>query len=186
MDKTEQLASRLVAHYAQALSIATPGVRFVETSCGPCYDALFNRIEIDSRTLALPEPALRLVLAHEVAHATQRPALLADFVLTLLGVSLIFAVPCALFASLPDAELWRVSVPGACFALVLFASRRAWRTHADARAARFELDADAKAMRLCGSQTTLDALDSMVAHGYLDATRHRALKHQLIVRREIH
>jgi Zn-dependent protease with chaperone function len=183
MDRAQQLASRLVAQYAQALGIATPGVRFVETSCGPCYDALFNRIEIDSRTLGLPEPALRLVLAHEVAHATQRAALLADFVATLFGVSLMFAVPCVLFAALPDGELWRVSVPGAGFALIALASRKARRMRADARAARLERDADAKATRLCGSQATLDALNVMLTRGYIDATRLHALQHQLLVSR---
>ncbi|WP_175946066.1 M48 family metalloprotease [Caballeronia sp. BCC1704] len=171
MDKTAQLASRLVAHYAQALGIATPGVRFVETSCGPCYDALFNRIEIDTRTLDLPERALRLVLAHEVAHATQRAALLADFAAIVLFVSLLFAVSCALFASLPEAELWQVSIPGACLALTVIASRKAWRARADARLARLELDADAKAALLCGPQATRDALKLMVARGYVDAAR---------------
>ncbi|VXB06116.1 conserved hypothetical protein [Burkholderia sp. 8Y] len=179
MDEREAHASRLVADYAAALGIAPPDVRFVQTSPGPCYEALFNRIEIDSRTLGLPEPALRLVLAHEVAHATQRAALLADFLWIVLRVTVMFSVPCILFAALPDRELWRVSIPGACFALIWVASWWAWRIRASKRAVTLELDADAKATQLCGSQATLSALEVMLMRGYIDADRFHAMQDRL-------
>lgn len=92
----EQHVYGLVAHYAHALHVKAPRVRFVRTSSGPCYEALFNRIEIDAYTLALPEPVLTLIVAHEVAHATQRGHMLLDLAWMSLGTAVLFFVPCYL------------------------------------------------------------------------------------------
>ncbi|MDR5872744.1 hypothetical protein P9239_20585 [Caballeronia sp. LZ062] len=94
----------------------------------------------------------------------------------MLGVIILFAVPCAMFASSSDHELWRVSVPGACFALIWIASWKAWRKRAGKRAIALERDADAKAELLCGSQVTLSALECMVTQGFIDAARFHALQ----------
>jgi len=179
MDAFEQHASQLVSGYAAALGIAAPDVRVVEGNVAPCYQALFNRIEIDRRTLALPEPLLCLVVAHEVGHATQRAALLTDFAWTLFGVAALLAAPCIMFAALPADDLWRVSIPGACFVLVLASSYKAWRAHTARRAMALELDADAKAAQLCGALPALHALEAMATRGPVHAARLEALRDRL-------
>ncbi|WP_321796903.1 hypothetical protein [Caballeronia sp. J97] len=169
----------LVADDAALLHVAPPHVRFVTTSAGPCYEALFNRIEVDGATLALPEPLLRIVVAHEVGHATQRKAMLLDFACTVLSVMAMLSIPCIVFATAPDDELWRVSIPGAGFVLAFFACRKFWRTHGAKRAAAFELDADAKAASLCGPASALAALEAMATRGHVDAARLDAMRRRV-------
>ncbi|WP_244285615.1 hypothetical protein [Caballeronia concitans] len=176
METAEQHVSRLVANDAAALGIAPPVVRFVATNSGPCYEALFDRIEVDARTLLLPEPLLRLVIAHEVAHATQRRALLLDFAWTVLGVAALIAGPCVMFAAWPDEDLWRVSVPGAVFAFVVAMFFKAWRAHGARRAIALELDADAKAALICGARPALQALEEMTKRGIVDEIRLQAMR----------
>ncbi|WP_244817332.1 M48 family metallopeptidase [Caballeronia sp. Lep1P3] len=176
MDAALLHASHLVARHAAALGIAPPAVRLVTASRSPCYEALFNRIELNERTLALPEPLLSLVLAHEVGHATQRLALLADLVLTMLAVALLIAVPCVAFVFLPDDDLWRVSIPGAGFAMLAAVSWTAWRPHAAKRAIAMEIDADAKAAQVCGAQPALLALEALAMQGIVDAVRLEAMR----------
>jgi Zn-dependent protease with chaperone function len=169
----------LVADDAAALHVAPPRVRFVKTSCGPCYEALFNRIEIDRETLALPEPLLRIVVAHEVGHATQRATMLLDLALTVLSVMALLAIPCITFATSPGADLWRVSVPGLAFVAAFFACAKLWRVHGAQRSAAFELDADMKAASICGCSSTLAALEAMAARGHISAARIDAMRERL-------
>jgi hypothetical protein len=123
----EQHILSLVADDAALLHVATPRVRFVTTSSGPCYEALFNRIELDRATLALPEPLLRIVVAHEVGHATQRNSMLLDFAWTVLAAMALLSIPCIVFAISPDDDLWRTGVPGLGFVLAFFACAKIWR-----------------------------------------------------------
>ncbi|SAK53103.1 hypothetical protein AWB79_01978 [Caballeronia hypogeia] len=169
----------LVANYAAALHVGAPRVRFVTTPFGPCYEALFNRIEIDRGTLALPDALLRIVVAHEVGHATQRKSMLLDFAWTVLCVAALVSIPCMVFATSPDEDLWRVSVPGAGFALSLIACRKGWRAHGAKRSAAFELDADAKAASICGPASALAALEAMAERGHIDAARLHAMRARL-------
>jgi Zn-dependent protease with chaperone function len=169
----------LIADDAAALHVAAPRVRFVATSGGPCYEALFNRIEIDRSTLALPEPLLRIVVAHEVGHATQRKAMLLDFARTALAMAALMSVPCVAFATLPDEELWRVSVPGFGFVLAFFACWRVLRARGLKRSATLELDADAKAASICGAALALQALEAMATRGYIDTARLDAMRARL-------
>ncbi|SAK75827.1 hypothetical protein [Caballeronia ptereochthonis] len=169
----------LVAADAAALRVAPPRVRFVKTSGGPCYEALSNCIEIDRSTLALPEPLLRIVIAHEVGHATQRKTMLLDFVRTALVVAALMSVPCVMFTTLPDEELWRVSVPGFGFVLAFFACWRMRRAHGAKRAAALELDADAKAASIYGATPVLQALEVMATRGHIDAARLDAMRARL-------
>jgi len=166
----------LVADDAAALHLAPPRVRFVAASAGPCYEALFNRIEIDRATLALPEPLLCIVVAHEVGHATQRRAMLIDFAWTSLCVAMLFAIPCVFFASSSDEDLWRVSVPGLGFVLAYIACWKIRRAHGASRSAALELDADAKAASICGPASALAALEAMAARGHIDAARIEAMR----------
>jgi hypothetical protein len=173
-------ARDLVARYATLLDVTPPGVRIVNASAaGPCYEALFNRIEIDTRTLALPELLLCPVLAHEVGHATQRGRMLVDFALTVLGTAALLAVPCYLFASSSEADSWRACAPGLGFTLAWLTLRRALRPRARRRAAAFELDADAKAAQLCGAARTLDALEAMAQRMDIDPARLDAMRARL-------
>ena len=169
----------LVADDAAALHVAPPRVRFVKASGGPCYEALFNRIEIDRATLALPEPLLRIVVAHEVGHATQRKSMLLDFAWTALAVAALLAIPCIAFATSRGADLWRVSVPGLIFVLAFFACGKLWRAHGAKRSAAFELDADAKAASICGPASALAALEAMAMRGHIDAARLDAMRARL-------
>jgi predicted metal-dependent hydrolase len=95
----EQHILSLVAADAAALHVTPPHVRFVTECAGPCYEALFNRIEVDRATLALPEPLLRIVVAHEVGHATQRGTMLLDFAWTVLSVMALLSIPCVVLAT---------------------------------------------------------------------------------------
>ncbi|MDR5740435.1 MULTISPECIES: M48 family metalloprotease [unclassified Caballeronia] len=175
MELAEQRVSRLVARYAAMLGIEPPAVRFVASGSGPCYEALFHRIELDRRTLALPEPQLCFVVAHEVGHATQRPALLLDFARTVLVVTALVAVPCIMFAAWSQADLWRISIPGALCALAVALMRPIWHARTLSRAIALELDADAKAARVCGARSALQALEAMARSGHIDALRLRAM-----------
>ncbi|SAK44636.1 hypothetical protein AWB78_00531 [Caballeronia calidae] len=170
----------LVAHDAAMLHVAPPRVRFVNTSGGPCYDALFNRIEIDRATLALPEALLHIVVAHEVGHATQRKAMLLDFARTGLCIAALLAIPCFMFATSPDEDLWRVSVPGFGFVLAFIACSKIWRAYGVKRAAAFELDADAKAASICGPESALAALEATAMRGHIDAARLEAMRSRLM------
>ncbi|SAK83488.1 hypothetical protein AWB80_05497 [Caballeronia pedi] len=166
----------LVADDAAALHVAPPHVRFVATSAGACYEALFNRIEIDRATLALPEPLLCIVVAHEVGHATQRRTMLIDFAWTSLCVAMLFAIPCVFFASSFDEDLWRVSAPGLGFVLAYLACWKIWRAHGASRSAALELDADAKAASICGAASALAALEAMATRGHIDTARIEAMR----------
>ncbi|SPB13561.1 Protease HtpX [Caballeronia novacaledonica] len=170
----------LVAADAAALHVAPPHVRFVTRSSGPCYEALFNRIELDRATLALPEPLLRIVVAHEVGHATQRGTMLLDFAWTVLSVTMLLSIPCIVFALSPDQELWRVSVPGFAFVVAFFVCGKIWRTRSVERSDAFELDADAKAASLCGAASALAALEAMSTRGHIDTARLDAMRARLI------
>ncbi|KXV06270.1 hypothetical protein CR51_12030 [Caballeronia megalochromosomata] len=172
----EQHILSLVDADAAALHVTPPRVRFVTASTGPCYEALFNRIELDRATLALPEPLLRIVVAHEVGHATQRKTMLLDFAWTVLSVTALLSIPCIVFATSSDEELWRVSVPGLGFVVAFFACGKFWRARGAKRAAAFELDADAKAASLCGPASALAALEAMAARGHIDAARLDAMR----------
>ncbi|SAK64362.1 hypothetical protein AWB82_03417 [Caballeronia glebae] len=176
----EQHILSLVADDAALLHVATPRVRFVTTSSGPCYEALFNRIELDRATLALPEPLLRIVVAHEVGHATQRNSMLLDFAWTVLAAMALLSIPCIIFAISPDDDLWRTGVPGLGFVLAFFACAKIWRMRAVKRAATFELDADAKAASLCGAASALAALETMAARGCIDEARVDAMRARLM------
>ncbi|SAK49649.1 hypothetical protein AWB77_01154 [Caballeronia fortuita] len=173
----------LVAADAALLHVTPPHVRFVTTSAGPCYEALFNRIELDRATLALPEPLLRIVVAHEVGHATQRRTMLLDFAFTVMFLMALLSIPCIVFALAPDEELWRVSVPGIGFVLAFFACMKKRRAHAASRAAMFELDADAKAASICGAASALAALEAMASRGWIDAARIEAMRMRVHGRR---
>ncbi|MCI1043379.1 M48 family metalloprotease [Caballeronia zhejiangensis] len=176
----EQRILSLVADDAALLHVATPRVRFVNTSNGPCYEALFNRIELDRATLALPEPLLRIVVAHEVGHATQRKTMLLDFAWTVLSVMMLLSVPCIVFAISSEDDLWRITFPGIGFAFTLFVCLKIWSVRAAKRAAAFELDADAKAAALCGPESALAALEAMAARGHVDAARLDAMRARLV------
>jgi hypothetical protein len=176
----EQRARSLIAGFAQALNVKAPQVRFVAASAGPCYEALFNRIEVDARTLALPDALLCIVLAHEVAHATQRRSMLFDFAWTGLGTMALLSVPCVMFATSTDDDIWRVSIPGLGFALAWIASWKTWRPHAAKRATAFELDADAKAAQLCGVASTLNALEAMSRRVHIEPVRLAAMRARLL------
>lgn len=176
LDVEEEHVLSLVADCAVALHVRPPRVRFVRTPGGACYEALFNRIEIDRGTLALPEALLRSVVAHEVGHATQRRTMLLDFALTSLVVTALLSIPCFMFAASSDAELWRVSVPGLGFVLAFFACWKIWRVHGARRSAAFELDADAKAASICGPASALAALEAMAMRGHIDAARLDAMR----------
>ncbi|SAK48669.1 hypothetical protein AWB76_01233 [Caballeronia temeraria] len=175
----EQRILSLVADDAAQLHVAPPRVRFVTTSSGPCYEALFNCIELDRATLALPEPLLQIVVAHEVGHATQRKRMLLDFAWTMLSVMALLSLPCIVFATSSDEDVWRVSVPGFGFVLAFFACARLRRARDAKRAAAFELDADAKAALLCGPASALAALEAMATRGHIDAARLDAMRARL-------
>ncbi|WP_250515969.1 M48 family metalloprotease [Caballeronia sp. INDeC2] len=170
----------LVAADAAALHVTPPHVRFVKRGAGPCYEALFNRIEVDRDTLALPEPSLEIVVAHEVGHATQRRTMLLDFAWTVLSVTALLSIPCIVFATLPDEEFWRVSVPGLGFVAAYFACGRLWRIRGAKRSDAFELDADAKAASLCGAASALAALEAMATRGHIDKARLDAMRARLV------
>jgi hypothetical protein len=171
MEAPQQHVMHLVARYAAILGIAPPIVRLAASYSGPCYDPLFNRIEVDAPTLALPEPLLCLVLAHEVGHATQRTALLFDLTKTVFGVTALIAGPCIMFAAWPGEDLWRISIPGALFAILMALLFPTWRARTVQRAKALELDADAKAATLCGARIALEAMEIMAKRGRVDATR---------------
>lgn len=170
----------LVADDAAALHVAPPRVRFVTSSCGPCYETLLNRIEIDRDTLALPEPLLRIVVAHEVGHATQRRSMLLDFARTLASTMTLLAIPCITFATFPGEDLWRVSVPGLAFVLAFIACLKIWRARGEKRSAAFELDADAKAASIYGPASALAALEAMATRGHISAARLDAMRARLV------
>ncbi len=172
----EQHARDLVARFAMGLRVKTPRVRFVKTSSGPCYEALFNCIEIDEQTLALPESLLCLVIAHEVGHATQRGTMLLDFVWTGLGAALLLSVPCYMFATSSEGDVWRISAPGLGFALAWFGAWKALRLRATKRAAALELDADAKAAQLCGVACAMNALEVMAQRVHIEPARFDAMR----------
>jgi Zn-dependent protease with chaperone function len=119
----------------------------------------------------LPEPLLCLVLAHEVGHATQRTALLFDLTKTVFGVTALIAGPCIMFAAWPGEDLWRISIPGALFAILMALLFPTWRARTVQRAKALELDADAKAATLCGARIALEAMEIMAKRGRVDATR---------------
>ncbi|MFM0049458.1 hypothetical protein [Caballeronia grimmiae] len=171
MEAPQQHVMHLVARYAAILGIAPPIVRLAASHSGPCYDPLFNRIEVDAPTLALPEPLLCLVLAHEVGHATQRTALLFDLTKTVFGVTALIAGPCIMFAAWPGEDLWRISIPGALFAILMALLFPTWRARTVQRAKALELDADAKAATLCGARIALEAMEIMAKRGRVDAIR---------------
>ncbi len=175
----EQHILSLVAADAAALHVTPPHVRFVTGCAGPCYEALFNCIEVDRATLALPEPLLRIVVAHEVGHATQRRTMLLDFAWTALSVMALLSIPCIVFATSSDEDFWRVSVPGFGFVMAFFACGKIWRARSAKRSAAFELDADAKAASLCGAASALAALEVMAARGHIDAARLDAMRARL-------
>jgi Zn-dependent protease with chaperone function len=172
----EAHVSSLVTFYAHALHVKAPRVRFVRTSPGPCYEALFNRIEIDERTLALPDAVLALIVAHEVAHATQRRSMLLDLAWTGIGTACLLSIPCYVFAISSDDDIWRVTAPGACFVLIWMACVKLLRARARKRAAAFELDADAKAAQLCGTAHALQALESMALRVRIEPMRLDAMR----------
>jgi Zn-dependent protease with chaperone function len=174
----EARARALVAHYAASVHIRPPSVLFTGNCGGPCYEALPHRIDIDEGTLALPDALMRAVIAHEVGHATQRKALLLDLGLTALalGVLIAIAIACLLFAAPGSDELWRVSVPGAGLLLTLAALMRAARPRVTRRILELELDADAKAARLCGAASTIRALEQRSNHTRFDTARLEALR----------
>jgi Zn-dependent protease with chaperone function len=186
-ETAERHVRNLVAQYAHALGVKSPCVRFVQTSPGPCYEALFNRIEIDECTLALPEPVLSIIVAHEVAHATQRRNMMLDLAWTGIGTAALLFVPCYVFAVSSGDDLWRITAPGACFTLAWILGLRFLRSRARKRAAEFELDADAKAAQLCGPSRALHALEAMALRVYieparLDAMRMHVLSEQRVAR----
>jgi Zn-dependent protease with chaperone function len=168
----EEHVRGVVQRFAATLHVRAPRVRFVRASAGPCYEALSNRIEIDEQTLSLPEPLLRIVLAHEVGHATQRRKMLLDFAWTGVGLSALIAVPCIVYAGSLEREIWRVSAPGLAFVLAFIA----YRTRARRRTAALELDADAKAAQLCGAAPTLEALEAMALRVHIEAARLDAMR----------
>ena len=178
----EERARRLVASYAATVHIRSPSVLITHSWDGPCYEALPHRIEIDEGTLALPDAPMCAVIAHEVGHATQRRALLLDLALTGLGLAALIAMPCLIFAMSGGDDLWRVSVPGMALLLTLVAFMRATRPRVAQRILALELDADAKAARLCGAASTICALELRSNGQCLDATRLEALR--AILRRE--
>lgn len=175
-DANEQHVRILVANFAATLRIAPPRVRFVKSSCGSCYEALFNCVEIDSDTLGLPEAPLRLVVAHEVAHATQRRALLQDFSVTSLVLALLIAVPCMMFVALPDEEFSRVTLPGLGFIFALILLAKACRPVMAKRAAELDLDADAKAAELCGTALACQAMQALAQSSRIDPARLAAMR----------
>jgi Zn-dependent protease with chaperone function len=176
-EASAQHARDVVTHYAAMLHVSVPSVRIVNTSAaGPCYEALANRIEIDTRTLDLPEPLLRLVLAHEVGHATQRRRLLLDLLSTCLFTTALLSLPCYLFATSSTADIWRISAPGLGFIIAWLMLRRALRPRATKRAAALELDADAKAAQLCGAACALDALETMAQRMHIEPARLEAMR----------
>lgn len=166
----------LIATDAAALHVAPPRVRFVESCGGPCYEALFNRIEIDRETLALPESLLRIVVAHEVGHATQRATMLFDFACTLMATTALLTIPCIAFATAADVDLWHVGVPGLGFMAAFIACSKIWRAHGAKRSAALELDADAKAAAICGAAPALAALEAMATRAPISAARLHAMR----------
>jgi hypothetical protein len=169
----------LVADDAAALRVTPPRVRFVTSSCGPCYETLLNRIEIDRETLTLPEPLLRIVVAHEVGHATQRRAMLLDFARTIGSTMTLLAIPCITFATLPGEDLWRVSVPGIAYVLAFIVCAKIGRAQGEKRSAAFELDADVKAASIYGSASALAALEAMATRRHISAARLDAMRARL-------
>jgi hypothetical protein len=176
----EQHILALVAADAAALHVTPPHVRFVTGCAGPCYEALFNRIDVDRATLTLPEPLLQIIVAHEVGHATQRKTMLLDFAWTVLSVTALLSIPCIVFAISSDEDVWRVSLPGLAFVAAYFACAKIWRARGAKRSAAFELDADAKAASLCGTASVLAALEAMATRGHIDAARLDAMRARLV------
>jgi Zn-dependent protease with chaperone function len=179
MQPSEQRARALVERFSAALKVRTPDVHVVGRSGGPCYEALFNRIELDERTLALPDALLCIVLAHEVGHATQRASMLLDFVWTGVGTALLLSIPCIVFATSSASDVWRVGVPALGFALALFICRNTLLPRIRKRSAALELDADAKAAQLCGAATALQALEAMSRNVYIEPARLDAMRARL-------
>jgi hypothetical protein len=176
----EQHVRDLTARFADALHVKAPRVRVVKTSSGACYEALFNRIEIDERTLALPEPLLSMIVAHEVAHATQRAQMLRDFAWTGIGTVGLFFVPCYVFATSADDDFSRISVPALSFALAAMIGVKIMHPRAMKRAAALELDADAKAAQLCGVRCALQALEAMALRVHIEPARIDAMRARLV------
>jgi Zn-dependent protease with chaperone function len=178
-DSPEQRARLMVQRFSAALHVRTPDVLVVKAAAGPCYEALFNRIKIDERTLALPESLLSMVLAHEVGHATQRARMLLDFFWTGLGTAALLSVPCIVFATSSGDDIWRVSAPAIGFALALLVCRNALRPRVRKRITALEIDADAKAAQLCGAASALQALEAMSQRVYIEPARLDAMRARL-------
>jgi Zn-dependent protease with chaperone function len=171
-ESPEEHIRSVVRRFADTLHVRTPELQFVKSVSGPCYEALSNRIDIDERTLNLPEPLLCIVLAHEVGHATQRRKMLLDFVLTVIAVTAWIVVPCVMLAASAEREIWRISAPGLVFVLAYIAYRR----RVSYRTMKLELDADAKAAQLCGASHALQALEAMAQRMYIEPARLDAMR----------
>jgi hypothetical protein len=171
-ESPEEHVRSVVQRYAQTLHVRVPEVRFTHAASGPCYEALCNRIEIDERTLGLPESLLCIVLAHEVGHATQRKKMLLDLAWTGIGLAVLIVVPCVVLAASAEREIWRISLPGLAFVIGFIACRM----RLDRRTIALELDADAKAAQLCGASLALQALETLAQRGRIEPARLDAMR----------
>lgn len=96
---------------AAAAGCAAPWVR-VKKMRNACYNPLVHRISVSAQLLdSLPDPALRTLAAHEVAHSTQREEMLRDAAHTLLLPVLAWLVAAigtigTFLSGYPSAALW--------------------------------------------------------------------------------
>jgi Zn-dependent protease with chaperone function len=172
----EEEVRTLVSKFAAALRIPTPNTRLSKITKAPCYDPVFNRIELSEEFLELPDQIVMVILAHEVGHAAQRRTLLLDLLKTGLSTASLIAVTWIFLASLPPDAPWRLIVGLAVFpptyaAYLKFASLRQTKHNL-----ALELDADRKAAMLCGPEATLAALDCLSNYALIREDRLAALR----------
>ncbi|MFM0136300.1 hypothetical protein [Caballeronia grimmiae] len=175
----EEYVRALTRNFAAALHIREPSVRFVKISASPNYDPLRNRIELGYAILTLPSLIVRVTIAHEVGHATQRKALLLDLAADGLCKMLIIAVPWIVYGWTARDKPWDIVISATAFVLAYgtyICTARAARTK---QAIALEVKADEIAAILCGSHSTLRALETLSTFSLIRPERLEAFRARL-------
>lgn len=155
-------ACAAVNEFSSALGVNAPTLAISKQIKGrnSCYNSLRHQIDVGQALMSDAATAIRVVLAHEMGHVTQRWACLRDVFLCA-GITVALGVA-IIIAALHETQRGRIPILTAAALLsLLFIWASLMVRWMEQMRLRQEFEADAIAVDLCGHDTVLAVLRSL-------------------------